>query len=31
VGGLAHGHGTFENALKVYLGEWRNDKRQGKG
>lgn len=28
---MAHGQGTFENSLKVYSGEWRNDQRNGNG
>jgi hypothetical protein len=29
--GVAHGTGTFETSQKVYCGEWKNDKRNGKG
>jgi hypothetical protein len=28
---MAHGLGTYENSLLVYCGEWRCDKRHGKG
>jgi len=28
---MAHGLGTYENGIMVYSGEWRCDKRHGKG